>query len=240
VTKTPLYSHTLSLLGFWLLLALYAHIGGHHILQAPIPNWLKTVSIVDSMSMVLPVAIVLVNLWMTARGREGMLWSDPAGRFVVAGSIWYLIVCTQGPIQSLPSVQKITHFTNWVIGHSHIAVLGFAGFSALGGLWHVLPLAAGRRLYSSRLVRLQFVLVLFGLAGFFAVLTIAGLIQGSAWYHGEAVYKVLPWIAVYMALRAALGMFIITGAVIGLWNVIMTLKRGEPLENPAPEEAGRP
>ena len=152
LTKTPLYSHTLSLLGFWILIALYAHIGGHHILQAPIPNWLKAISTVDSMAMILPVSIVLVNLWMTARGREGLLWSDPAGRFVVAGTIWYLIVCTQGPLQSLPSVQKITHFTNWTIGHSHIAVLGFAGFLALGGMWHILPLATGRRLYSSRLV----------------------------------------------------------------------------------------
>jgi cytochrome c oxidase cbb3-type subunit 1 len=240
VTKTPLYSHTLSLLGFWLLIALYAHIGGHHILQAPIPNWLKTISIVDSMAMILPVTIVLVNLWMTARGREGLLWSDPAGRFVLAGTIWYLIVCTQGPLQSLPSVQKITHFTNWVIGHSHIAVLGFSGFIALGGLWHILPLATGRRLYSTRLVHLQFALVLIGLIGFFAVLTTAGLIQGSAWYQGEGVYKVLPEIAPYMALRALLGLFIIAGAVIGLWNAILTVKRGEPIEPASPEEVARP
>jgi cbb3-type cytochrome c oxidase subunit I len=235
LTKTPLYSHTLSLLGFWILIALYAHIGGHHILQAPIPNWLKAISTVDSMAMILPVAIVLVNLWMTARGREGLLWSDPAGRFVIAGTIWYLIVCTQGPLQSLPSVQKITHFTNWVIGHSHIAVLGFAGFLALGGMWHVLPLAAGRRLYSSRLVHLQFALILFGLVGFFAVLTTAGLIQGSAWYQGEGVYKTLPQIAIFMVLRALLGLFIIAGAVIGLCNAVLTVKRGEPFAASMPE-----
>jgi len=235
VTKTPLYSHTLSLLGFWILIALYAHIGGHHILQAPIPNWLKAISTVDSMAMILPVAIVLVNLWMTARGREGLLWSDSAGRFVIAGTIWYLIVCTQGPLQSLPSVQKITHFTNWVIGHSHIAVLGFAGFLALGGMWHVLPLAAGRRLYSSRLVHLQFALILFGLVGFFAVLTTAGLIQGSAWYQGEGVYKTLPQIAIFMVLRALLGLFIIAGAVIGLCNAVLTVKRGEPFAASMPE-----
>jgi cbb3-type cytochrome c oxidase subunit I len=236
VTKTPLYSHTLSLLGFWLLIALYAHIGGHHILQSPIPNWLKTISIVDSMAMILPVAIVLMNLWMTARAREGLLWSDPAGRFVLASTVWYLIVCTQGPLQSLPSVQTITHFTNWVIGHSHIAVLGFAGFAALGGLWHILPLATGRRLYSTRLVHLQFALILIGLVGFFVVLTTAGLIQGSAWYQGEGVYKVLPEMAPYMALRALLGLFIIAGAAIGLWNAILTVKRGEPIA-PAAEAA---
>ena len=124
VTRTPLYSHTLSLVGFWTLVALYTHIGGHHILQAPIPNWLKTISVVDSMAMIVPVFTVLANLWLTARGRGGRLWADPAGRFVMAGTIWYLITCMQGPLQSLPSVQKITHFTNWAIGHAHIAVLG--------------------------------------------------------------------------------------------------------------------
>jgi len=229
VTKTPLYSHTLSLVGFWTLVALYTHIGGHHILQAPIPNWLKMISVVDSMAMVIPVATVLVNLWMTVRGRSVALWANPAGRFVLAGTIWYLITCVQGPFQSLPVVQRITHFNNWTVGHAHIAVFGFSGFIALGALWHILPLVSGRRVYSDRLVNLQFGLVSFGLIGFFFVLTIAGLIQGSAWLNGETVYKVLPQIAVYMAVRATLGLFIITGALIGLYNVVLTLWRGEPI-----------
>jgi cbb3-type cytochrome c oxidase subunit I len=233
VTGRPLYSHTLSLVGFWTLIAIYSHIGGHHILQAPIPNWLRTVSIVDSMMMIVPVATVLFNLWLTPGGRTGALWADPGGRFVFVGSLWYLVTCVQGPIQSLPSVQEITHFNNWTIGHAHAGVLGFAGFTALGALWHVLPLAAGRELYSRRLAGLQFGLVLTGLAGFFAVLTTAGLIQGSAWFHGETVYRVLPEIAPYMILRAALGLFIITAAGVGLYNVIMTLRRGKPLPDAA-------
>jgi len=235
VVRRPLYSHTLSLVGFWTLIAIYSHIGGHHILQAPIPNWLRTVSIVDSMMMIVPVATVLFNLWLTPAGLTGALWKDIGGRFVFVGSLWYLITCVQGPLQSLPSVQEITHFNNWVVGHAHIAVLGFAGFSALGGLWHVLPLATGRQLYSMRLASLQFGLVLAGLIGFFLVLTTAGLIQGAAWYHGETVYKVLPQIAVYMVLRTLLGLFIISAAAVGLYNVIMTLFRGKPLEPSLPE-----
>jgi len=230
LTGTPLYSHTLSLVGFWTLVAIYSHIGGHHILQAPIPNWLKTVSVVDSVAMIIPVFVVLGNLWLTARGRSGRLWSDPAGRFVLTGTLWYLLVCVQGPIQSLPSVQEITHFNNWVVGHAHAAVLGFAGFIALGGLWHVLPLVAGRKLYSRKLVNLQFALAMFGLVGFFLVLTTAGLIQGSAWANGVALYRVLPELSIYMILRAMLGVFIISGAMVGLANVVLTLRRGEPLD----------
>lgn len=230
ITQTPLYSHTLSLIGFWLLVTFYTHIGGHHLLQAPIPAWLKTISIIDSMLMILPVVIVLFNLWLTARGRGNLLWRDPAGRLVLVGTIWYLITCIQGPLQSLPIVQKITHFNNWTIGHAHIAVLGFSGFIALGALWHILPLASGKQLYSKRLVNIQFGLIMFGLVGFFAVLTIAGLIQGEGWYQGELVYKMLPQISPYMILRALLGIFIISGAVVGLANLILTLRKGKPYE----------
>jgi cytochrome c oxidase cbb3-type subunit 1/cytochrome c oxidase cbb3-type subunit I/II len=240
VTRTPLYSHAMSLIGFWTLLALYAHIGGHHILQAPIPNWLKAFSIVDSVAMVIPVFVVLSNLWLTARGRGGALLDDPAGRWVLAGTIWYFITCIQGPLQSLPTVQRVTHFNNWVVGHAHIAVLGFSGCIAIGALWHILPLVTGRRLYSNRLVNLQFGLVNIGLGGFFAVLTSAGLIQGSSWYNGEVVYKVLPQIAVYMGLRAMFGTFIIAGASIGLYNVIMTIRHGEVfVPGPLEEEDAR-
>jgi cytochrome c oxidase cbb3-type subunit I len=237
VVRTPLYSHTLSLVGFWTLIAIYSHIGGHHILQAPIPNWLRTISAVDSMAMILPVATVLFNLWLTPRGRTGMLWADPGGRFVFVGSIGYLITCIQGPLQSLPSVQEVTHFNNWVVGHAHIAVLGFSGFTALGGLWHILPLVTGRQVYSRRLISLQFGLVLVGVLGFFLILTGAGLTQGLAWQAGEAPYRVLPQLAVYMVLRALVGILIIASAAVGLYNVVMTLRRGRPVE-PVPEEGG--
>jgi len=183
--------------------------------------------VADSMAMIVPVVTVLMNLWLTPAGRTGRLWADLPGRFVFVGSLWYLVTCIQGPIQSLPSVQEYTHFNNWVIGHAHIAVLGFAGFSALGGLWHVLPLASGRKIYSQRLLGIQFVLVLAGIIGFFIVLTVAGLIQGGLWHSGEALYRVLPQLPIYMTARALLGILIISAAAIGLYNVIMTLRRGQ-------------
>jgi cytochrome c oxidase cbb3-type subunit I len=229
VTKTPLNSHTLSLAGFWFLVALYTHIGGHHVLQSPIPNWLKVISAVDSVAMVIPVTIVVLNLWMTARGFGGRVWSDPGARLVMGGVIWYIITCIQGPLQSLPYLQPVTHFNNWTVGHAHIAMLGFGGYIALGAMWHVIPLITGRRLYSDKLVNLQFGLITFGLTGFFLVLTAVGLIQGSAWHNGETVYRVLPELAPFYIARAALGIFILTGALVGLYNVVMTLRQGEEL-----------
>lgn len=235
VVKKPLNSYTLSLIGFWTLVAFYTHIGGHHIIQTPIPNWLKVVSVVNSMSMVIPVFTVLANLWLTARGSGGRLLGDPTGRLVIIGLVWYLVTCVQGPVQSLPFMQRTTHLNNWTVGHSHIAVLGFSGYIALGTMWHVLPLMLRRKLYLPRLVNLQFGLITFGLAGFFVVLTIAGLIQGAAWNNGEVVYRVIPEIWPYMVLRAAFGLSIITAAFIGFYHFVMTIRRGEPYE---PEPGG--
>jgi len=230
VTRTPLNSHTLSLLGFWLLVALYTHIGGHHVLQSPIPNWLKTVSVVDSIAMVLPVSIVVMNLWMTARGFGARVWGDPAARLVMGGIAWYIVTCIQGPLQSLPFLQRITHFNNWTVAHAHIAMLGFGGYIALGAMWHIVPLVTGRELYSKKLVSLQFGLITFGLTGFFLVLTAAGLIQGTAWQNGETVHRVLPQLVPFMATRAALGVSILAASVLGLFNLFMTLRRGGAVE----------
>jgi cbb3-type cytochrome c oxidase subunit I len=230
VTRTPLNSHTLSLVGFWTLVAFYTHIGGHHLLQTPIPNWLKVVTVVNSISMAVPVFVALANLWLTARGHFSKLLQDPAARIVFAGTLWYLLVCVQGPFQSLAFVQRVTHLTNWTIGHSHIAVLGFAGFIALGAMWHVIPYILRRRIWSLRLVNLQFGLVLAGLTGFFLSITMAGLIQGEDWDNGTTVYRTLPHIFPYMIARAASGVLIVSSAYVGFYNLIMSMKSGEPFD----------
>jgi cytochrome c oxidase cbb3-type subunit 1 len=227
VSRTPLYSHTLSLIGFWSILMMYSHIGTHHLLQAPAPTWLKVVAITGSIGMLVPVMTVLINLWLTMRGRLGNIHSDIGGKFVFAGSVWYLLTCLQGPLQSLPYVQQLTHFTNWVIAHAHMGVFGFAGMTALGGMYFILPRITGKPLYSAKLADLQYWLVLIGITGFFSILTIAGLIQGNGWLNGETVYRIVPQIYLYMVVRASLGILVMGGAVIGLYNIFMTLRRGK-------------
>ena len=222
-TRSPLWSHSLSLIGFWSLIIVYTHIGTHHLLQVPVPTWLKTISIVDSVAMVIPVMIVLINLWYTIKGKLGEIHADIGAKFVLTGTIWYFFVNIQGSMMALPHVQRITHFNNWVVGHAHIGVLGFAGVTALGGLYFILPKITGKPLYSKFLADVQYWLVLIGVTGFAVVLTIVGLIQGNAWYNGEALYRTLPMIQPYYILRASLGLFIMLGAYIGLYNIIRSL-----------------
>jgi cytochrome c oxidase cbb3-type subunit 1/cytochrome c oxidase cbb3-type subunit I/II len=223
VVKGPLYSHTLSLIGFWGLLVVYTHIGTHHLLQVPVPTWLKVISIVDSVAMTIPVMVFLINIWYTAKGKLGEIHADVAGKFVFTGTIFYFFANIQGSMMALPIVQRVTHFNNWVVGHAHIGVLGFAAMTALGGLYYVLPRISGKPIYSRFLVDLQYWLVLIGISGMAIVLTIVGLIQGNAWLNGETVYRVLPEIHIYYVLRVATGLLIAGGAYIGLYNILRTL-----------------
>lgn len=234
VTRSPLYSHTLSLVGFWTILMIYTHIGTHHLLQTPVPTWLKVLAISGSLAMIIPVMTVLVNLWLTMRGRLGLLHASVGGRFVMASLVWYILTCIQGPLQALPVVQRITHLNNWVIAHSHMGVLGFAGIMALGGTYYVLPKVTGRPIHNERLADVQYWLVLIGMAGFFLVLTAAGLVQGHAWLNGETVYRTVPMLHPYFLVRAALGVLIATGAILGLYNVAMSLYHSKPTGEEAP------
>lgn len=221
--RTPLYSHTLSLLGFWSLIVVYTHIGTHHLLQVPVPTWLKVIAIVDSIGMIIPVMAFLINIWFTARGKLGEIHADIGAKYVFTGTIMYFFVSIQGSMMSLPQVQRVTHLNNWVVGHAHIGVLGFAGMIAIGGIYYILPKITHRPLYSRLLADLQYWLILIGVVGFTVVLTIAGLIQGNAWLNGETVYRILPQIHAYYVLRASLGLIVFIAALIGLYNIIRTL-----------------
>jgi cytochrome c oxidase cbb3-type subunit 1 len=135
----PLYSHTLSLIGFWSLIVVYTHIGTHHLLQVPVPTWLKVISIVDSVAMVIPGHGLSDQHLVHGQGQIGDIHADIGAKFVFTGTIMYFFVNIQGSFMALPQVQRVTHFNNWVVGHAHIGVLGFAGMTALGGLYYILP-----------------------------------------------------------------------------------------------------
>lgn len=227
-TRAPLWSHTLSLVGFWTILAIYTHTGGHHLLQAPVPTWIKVLAVVDSICMLIPVFTFLANVWLPLKARWGRIHASVGAKFVFAGTVFYCLTCIQGPLQSLPSIQRVTHFTQWVVAHAHLAVFGFGGMIGMGAIYYILPLVSGRKIWSDKLADIQYWIMLFGVTSFFLVLTCAGLVQGHAWLAGEMVYRVLPEMTVYMILRGATGLVVVLGACIQLFNVLMTLWKGEP------------
>ena len=176
--RAPIYSHKLSLIGFWSLAFFYPFVGIHHYLYIPIADWAETIAIVSSMMLIIPVWTVLQNFFGTMKGRwDGFSRNLPA-KFLILGSLMYLVGCFQGSVEALRSLQEPTHFTDFVVAHSHLTIFGTFVVWALGGALHVWPRLCGRELWSFRLGNWSFWLITIGISAMGLVLSSQGLLQG--------------------------------------------------------------
>jgi cytochrome c oxidase cbb3-type subunit 1 len=180
VLGTPIYSYNLSLLGFWTLAFFYSQVGGHHLIGGPVPTWLITLSIVQSMMMFVPVFAVAVNQHMTVVGHFRALRYSPTLRFVVLGAMLYTLVSLQGSIEALRSVNTITHFTHFTVAHAHLGLYGFFAMVMFGSIYFIMPRVLGREWPSAALISWHFWLVASGFAVYFIGLSIGGWLQGLA------------------------------------------------------------
>lgn len=233
-TRTPLYSHFLSLVAFWGIAFFYTGVGGHHLLWAPIPYWLKTIAVADSIGMILPVAAFMVNIFMTMRGNWNRFMTSIPLRFVVTGWAAYILVSYQGSHQALRGINLITHFTQYVPGHAHLSLLFFAASVIIGGIYFALPRMLNCRLYSRPLANVQYSLYVVGFVFFFGGFLLTGLVQGTNWVHqGLPVWSVLPGLRPYMALRAIGGALVVTSFILFTINVFATLLSRRPVVRPS-------
>ena len=143
VTRRPFFSHFLSMIGFWVLFLVYPLNGTHHYVFSSIPMEAQKGAIVASVYLGADVVLVVTNLLLSMRGRSSVAAADTPLRFVWVGVIVYLIVSLQGSSQAIMPLNRFVHFSDWVIGHSHLAMIGFASFIALGGLLHAWRLTRG-------------------------------------------------------------------------------------------------
>jgi cbb3-type cytochrome c oxidase subunit I len=238
-THTPLYSHFLSLIAFWGIAFFYTGVGAHHLLWAPIPFWLKTVAVAESIGMVLPVVAFMMNIYLTMRGNWDRVFASIPLRFVITGWAAYVLVSYQGSHQALRSINLLTHFTQYVPGHAHLALLFFSASVVIGGAYHVIPQVLDVRLYSRALANVQYSLHVIGFTFFFGGFLLTGLVQGTAWVHqGLPVWSVLPGLRPYMALRAAGGVLLVLSFIIFAYNMLATaVARKEKAEPVIPVEA---
>jgi len=187
VTGRPIFSHFISMLGFWLLFFVYPLNGTHHYVYSAIPMSAQRGAIIASVYLGLDVILVVTNLLLSVRGSGGKVGANIPLRFVWFGVVAYLLVGLQGSVQSLMSVNRFTHFSDWVIGHSHLAMIGFASFIAAGALAHIWSDIPGAR-YNARAIGWAYWLLAIGLGLMVIDLTAAGLVEGQMWV-GHA-----PWI----------------------------------------------
>lgn len=209
-TGQPIYSHFLSMIGFWLLFFSYPLNGTHHYVYSSIPMDTQRAAIAASVIMGFDVILVVLNLLMSLRGQAARVRGDAPLLFIWTGVVFYLLVSLQGSLQALMPMQRQVHFSDWVIGHSHLAMLGFATFVSLGAVAHVWQ--RSRLLpYRPGYMNLAYWLILGGLALMFVDLTVAGLVQGELWNSGapwlDSVRVAVPywWVRVVSAVPILLG-----------------------------------
>ena len=233
--KNPLYSHQLSLLGFWTLAFFYPIVGIHHYMYSPIPHLNQVIAVVFSMLMIIPVWAVMVNWFGTVSGRWGEVLggvdSDSyAAKFLLLGAVYYLLGCFQGSMEALFRLQQLTHFNDFVIGHSHLTVFGAMVNWAIAGLYYVWPRVTGRKLWSTRLASWHLWLTIAGFSVMILGLTAQGFIQGSMLEYGvnfvDTIKEMQPW----WVMRSLAGATMDIGLLLLLIECYKTARDGEPLQ----------
>ncbi len=227
----PLYSHRLSLIGFWGNFAFYTGIGAHHIIQSPVPEWLKAFAIASSVLMSVPVYSASVNFWMSSQGRwENLAWNLPF-RFMTFGWVMYALASFQGSLQAVRSINWYQHFTGIVSAHAHLALLG--GFSVIlfSAIYYVLPRVYNVEWYSRKLVVVHFWTFTIGFSFFFLTWTTMGFVQAASWNMGINVQQTVPFLTPFIVMRWMGAATMIFGIYVFCYNVLQTVRLAKRVEN---------
>jgi len=210
--RNPIYSHKLSLIGFWSLAFFYPFVGIHHYLYSPIADWAETIAIISSMMLIIPVWTVLQNFFGTMIGKWREFGRNLPAKFLIVGSIMYLVGCFQGSTEALRSLQQPTHFTDFVISHSHLTVFGTFVVWAIGGALYVWPRVTGSELWSFKLGNWGFWLITVGISAMGLILSAQGLQQGymlmaqSEWIDSVNAIRPYWWVRTFTGISMDIGM----------------------------------
>ncbi|MHB1325207.1 MAG: cbb3-type cytochrome c oxidase subunit I [Thermoleophilia bacterium] len=223
--KRPLYSHLLSLIAFFTIAFFYTGVGAHHLLQAPVPEWLRTLAVIESILMLVPIVTFATNILLTVRGAHRTLIENIPLRFVMTGFVLYILTSFQGSFQALRGTNSYVHFSQYTVGHAHLAFVGGFAFLVVGLAYWLVPKITNVKIYSYNLMRLSFWLIFLGFITFFTAMTVAGLVANAAWWNHMGIAQTLPLLPPFFVLRAMGGGVIVVGAFVFAINLLMTMAR---------------
>lgn len=234
LAKNPLYSHKLSLIGFWTIAAFYVWNGPHHLQNGPIPGWLMKAGIIPSVLLIIPVWSVIANFFGTMKGKWHRVAENKPLKFLLTGVIFYFITCIQGPFQSLMGPSAILHFTDWIVGHAHLPLFGAFSLVIFALIYYSIPTLYARHVYSQNLVEWHYWLSVTGLLLFAFSTWTAGLFEGLSWVEGKQYgvqfSEMLIAMQPYFIIRAIGGLSMVLGSFLFAFNVMMSRFRGVPVD----------
>jgi len=240
----PVYSYRLSIIHFWALIFIYIWAGPHHLLYSALPDWAQSLGVVFSIMLIAPSWGGMLNGLFTLRGAWDKVREDPVLKFMVVAITCYGMSTFEGPMLSLKSINAISHFTDWTIAHVHIGGLGWNGFLAFAILYYMVPKMWGTTLYSKKLATNHFWLGTIGIILYAVPLYWAGFEQASMWKQftpeGQIKYDFLQTVTnlipMYIS-RSIGGTLYLVGALMMVYNLYKTAKKGIFIPNEAAEAA---
>jgi cytochrome c oxidase cbb3-type subunit I len=243
--ERPVYSYRLSIVHFWALIFTYMWAGPHHLHYTALPDWAQSIGMLFSLVLLAPSWGGMINGIMTLSGAWHKLRDDPILKFLIVSLSFYGMSTFEGPMMSIKTVNALSHYTDWTVGHVHSGALGWVGLISMGCLYHLIPRLYGRtQMHSKRAIELHFWIATVGIVLYIAAMWIAGVMQGLMWRavnpDGTLVYTFVESVKAtfpFYVIRLLGGLLYLGGMCLMAWNVVMTVKSGSARPAPIPAPA---
>jgi cytochrome c oxidase cbb3-type subunit I len=235
--ERPVYSYSLSIVHFWALIFTYMWAGPHHLHYSALPDWTQSLGMIFSLILLAPSWGGMINGMMTMSGAWHKLRTDPILRFMIVSLSFYGMSTFEGPMLAIKTVNSLSHYTDWTVGHVHSGALGWVGLVSMGALYYMVPRLFGQKqMHSIKAIELHFWLATIGIVLYIAALWIAGVMEGLMWRainaDGTLTYTFVESVKAkqpYYMIRLLGGVLYLSGMVIMLWNVLKTATSGKPV-----------
>jgi cytochrome c oxidase cbb3-type subunit 1 len=240
--ERPVYSYRLSVVHFWALIFTYMWAGPHHLHYTALPDWAQSLGMLFSLVLLAPSWGGMINGIMTLSGAWHKLRTDPILKFLVVSLSFYGMSTFEGPMMSIKTVNALSHYTDWTIGHVHSGALGWVGLVSMGTMYYLIPRLFGRvEMWSVRAITLHFWVATVGIVLYIAAMWIAGVMQGLMWRavsaDGTLTYSFVESVKAtypFYAIRLLGGLLYFAGMLIMAWNVFKTIAAGKAADAPIP------
>ncbi len=240
----PVYSYRLSIVHFWALIFTYIWAGPHHLHYTALPDWAQSLGMVMSLILLAPSWGGMINGIMTLSGAWEKLRTDPIMRFLIVSLSFYGMSTFEGPMMAIKSVNALSHYTDWTVGHVHSGALGWVGLVTMGSMYYLIPRLFNRELYSLALVEWHFWIATVGIIFYITSMWVSGIMQGLMWRavneDGTLTYSFIESVQAmhpFYAMRFLGGLLFLTGMCIMAFNIFMTIKGAKTVEAAIPEPA---
>jgi cytochrome c oxidase cbb3-type subunit 1 len=241
----PVYSYRLSVVHFWALIFTYMWAGPHHLHYTALPEWAQSLGMVFSLILLAPSWGGMINGIMTLSGAWHKLRTDPILKFLIVSLSFYGMSTFEGPMMSIKTVNALSHYTDWTVGHVHSGALGWVGLVTMGSIYYLVPRLYGRsEMHSVPLVNVHFWVSTVGIVLYIAAMWIAGVMQGLMWRavsdDGTLTYTFVESVKAtypFYAIRLLGGLLYLGGMLIMAYNVAQTVLAGKSVEAPIPAPA---